>query len=78
MLTVDSDFTNAEVEDFAIQLDRESGSGGTYVTAPTYTASGQVHLNSSVSNQLWAAIRNDSIAAFAAKYPATLTPSAPA
>ena len=77
MLTVDSDFTNAEVEDFAIQLDRVAGSGSTFVTAPTYTASGQVDLKSPESDQLWAAIRHDSIAAFAAKYPATLTPSAP-
>ncbi len=77
MLAVDSNFTNSEVEGFAIQLDRVGGSGATFVTAPTYTASGHVYLNSSVSDQLWAAIRNDSIAAFAAKYPATLTPSVP-
>lgn len=54
-----------------------SGSGGTFVTAPTYTTSGQVYLNPSVSDQLWAAIRTDSIAAFAAQYPGTLTPSVP-
>jgi len=77
MLAVDSDFTNSEVEDFAIQLDREGGSGGTFVTAPTHPISGGVQLNTLVSDELWAAIRNDSIAAFAAKYPATLTPSAP-
>ena len=76
MLTVDSNFTNSEVEGLAIRLNRLSGSGGTFVTAPTYTASGQVYLNSSQANQLWAAIRTDSIAAFAATYPATLTPSA--
>ena len=77
MLTVDSNFTNSEVESLATRLDSVSGSGGTFVTAPTYTASGQVHLNSSVSDQLWAAIRTDSVGAFAAKYPATLTPSVP-
>ncbi len=77
MLTVDSNFTNSQVEGFATQLARVGGSGATFVTAPTYTASGHEYLNSSVSDQLWAAIRNDSIAAFAAKYPATLTPSAP-
>jgi LCP family protein required for cell wall assembly len=77
MLTVDSNFTNSEVESLATGLDSISGSGGTFVTAPTYTASGHVYLNSSESNQLWAAIRTDSIAAFAAKYPATLTPSVP-
>ena len=44
------------------------------MTAPTHTVSGDVYLNSSVSNKLWAAIRHDSIAAFAKKYPATVTP----
>jgi len=78
MLTVDSNFTNSEVEGFATQLDKVGGSGGTFVTAPTHTVSGHVNLNSPVSDQLWAAIRHDSIAAFAAKYPATLTPSSPA
>ena len=77
MLTVDSNFTNSEVESLATRLNSVSGSAGTFVTAPTDTTSGQVHLNSSVSDQLWAAIRTDSIAAFAAKYPATLTPSVP-
>jgi LCP family protein required for cell wall assembly len=77
MLTVDSNFTNSEVEGFAIQTERVGGSGATFVTAPTYTASGHEDLNSPVSDQLWAAIRHDSIAAFAAKYPATLTPSVP-
>ena len=76
LLTVDSNFTNSEVvESLATRLNRVSGSGGTFVTAPTSTTSGHVHLNSSVSNELWAAIRTDSIAAFAAKYPATITPS---
>ena len=75
MLTVDSNFTNSEVETLATRLNRVSGSGGTFVTAPTSTTSGHRYLNSSLSNELWAAIRTDSIAAFAAKYPATITPS---
>ena len=77
MLTVDSNFTNSEVEGFATRLDRVGGSARTFVTAPTYTVSGDVYLNSSLSNKLWTAIRHDSIAAFAAKYPATVTPRAP-
>jgi LCP family protein required for cell wall assembly len=76
MLTVDSNFTNSQVEGLATKLSRLSGSAGTFVTAPTSTTAGHVYLNSSVSDQLWAAIRTDSIAAFAAKYPATLTPGA--
>ena len=78
LLTVDSNFSNfsnSEVETLATRLNRVSGSGGTFVTAPTSTTSGRRYLNSSMSNELWAAIRTDSIAAFAAKYPATITPS---
>jgi LCP family protein required for cell wall assembly len=77
MLIVDSNFTNTAVESFASQVGRVGGSTGTFVTAPTHTVSGAVHLNSSLSDKLWAAIRHDSIAAFAAEYPSTLTPAAP-
>jgi LCP family protein required for cell wall assembly len=73
MLTVDSNFTNSEVESFATRLESVGGSAGTFETAPTHTVSGAVYLNSSLSNKLWAAIRHDSIAGFAAKYPATIT-----
>jgi LCP family protein required for cell wall assembly len=77
MLTVDSNFTNSGVEKLAVALGRLGGSTGTFVTAPTYTVSGQVHLHPAMSSQLWTAIRKNSIAAFAAKYPATVTPAAP-
>jgi LCP family protein required for cell wall assembly len=77
MLTLDSNFANPEAMKLAASLDHLSGSGGTFVTAPTHTVSGDVYLDSSESNELWAAIRHDSIAAFAAKYPATVTPGAP-
>ena len=77
MLTLDSNFTNPEAMKLAASLDHLSGSGGTFVTAPTHTVSGEVYLDSSESNELWAAIRHDSIAAFAAKYPASVTPGAP-
>ncbi len=78
MLTLDSNFTNPEVMKLAASLDHLSGSSGTFVTAPTYPGSSGFDLNSSESNELWTAIRHDSIAAFAKKYPATITPSAPA
>jgi hypothetical protein len=77
MLTLDSNFTNPEVMKLAASLDHLSGSSGTFVTAPTYSASSGFDLNSPESNELWTAIRHDSIAAFAKKYPATLTPAAP-
>ncbi len=77
MLTLDSNFTNPEVMKLAASLDHLGGSAGTFVTAPTYSGSSGFDLNSSESNELWTAIRHDSIAAFAKKYPATVTPAAP-
>ncbi len=77
-LTVDSNFTNAGLESLAVHL-RALGSGaGTFVTAPTHrSASGQVVLDHQQSSQLWAAIAQDSVTDFAARYPATATPAAP-
>ena len=77
MLTVDSNFTNAEVMKFISQSRALNSHSGTFVTAPTYTAAGKTYLNSSLAGQLWTAIRQDSIAAFAKKYPSTVTPAAP-
>jgi hypothetical protein len=50
---------------------------GTFITAPIHEVAGQDHLDRVIDNQLWAAIRHDSIAAFAKKYPFTVTPVAP-
>ena len=77
LLTVDSNFTNSEVVKFATQFRAMNSSSAVFLTAPTYTAAGETYLNSSLAGQLWMAIRQDSIAAFAKKYPATVTPAAP-
>jgi LCP family protein required for cell wall assembly len=76
MLTVDSNLTNSELATLASELRSLNSHAGSYVTAPTRTAAGQVFLDRSVSNRLWQAIRQDSIAAFAHKYPVTVTPQA--
>jgi LCP family protein required for cell wall assembly len=76
MLSVDSDFTNAEVQSLATQLATLSGSDGTFVTAPTQLAGQKLVFNALISGQLWKAIRYDSIAGFAEEYPATVTPPA--
>ena len=76
-LTVDAAFTNSDVVKFANQFRLMNSRSGTFVTAPTYTAAGNTYLNSSLAGQLWTAIRQDSIAAFAKKYPSTVTPNAP-
>ncbi len=81
-LGVDSNFTNAELRTLMPQLRTLTGRNGTFVTAPTrtFTAPGGNHvviLAKPESTQLWSAIRSDSVAAFANKYPGTVTPVAP-
>ena len=76
MLTVDSDFTAAELRHLAMQVRHLTGSTD-YVTAPVHMRAGRVLLDRAISRQLWAAIRHDSIAAFGRRYPFTVTPAAP-
>jgi LCP family protein required for cell wall assembly len=74
-LTVDSNMTNSEIGSLARSFGRLGGSAGTFVVAPTHTANGNLVLNAPVAGQLWTAIKQDSIAAFAKQHPATLTPT---
>ena len=76
MLTVDSNFTTSEIEHLAREVRDLTGSTD-YVTAPVHVRAGQVHLDRAISRQLWAAIRQDSISAFARRYPFTVTPPDP-
>jgi len=76
-LTVDAAFTNSDVVKFANQFRLMNSRSGVFVMAPTYTDSGKTYLSSSLAGQLWTAISQDSIAAFAKKYPYTVTPAAP-
>jgi LCP family protein required for cell wall assembly len=76
MLTLDSNFTTAEIEHLAKEVRDLTGSTE-YVTAPVHMRNGQVRLDRAITQKLWAAIRQDSITAFARRYPFTITPSAP-
>ena len=76
MLTLDSNFTTSEIEHLAKEVRDLTGSTE-YVTAPVHMRAGQVYLDRALSRQLWAAIRQDSISAFAKRHPFTITPSAP-
>lgn len=74
MLTVDSDFTNGELLSLARALGGLSSSAGTFVVAPFHTVGGEIFLDPVITAQLWAAIRQDALAAFAQKFPWTVTP----
>ena len=76
-LSVDSNFTNSQLESLALRLGHLKSRDGTFITAPTTGGpSGAVYLTS-LTRKLWSAIRHDAIAAFARRYPFTVTPGAP-
>jgi LCP family protein required for cell wall assembly len=77
LLTVDSDFTNSQIESTATHLSGLSGRAGTFVTAPTRVIDGAVVLKLAESRALWSAINRGSLAAFAREHPGTVTPAAP-
>ncbi len=72
-LSVDSNFTNSQLQSLAMRLNLLGAGAGTFVTAPVQ----HNHLREPVSSQLWKAIRNDAVAAFARQHPAAVTAAAP-
>src|SRR5450755_4103319 len=81
-LSVDSNFTNSALESLSLHLHLLGGGAGTFVSAPvarTVSFRGQsgVVLNFRISRKMWRAIRHDAVAAFARRYPSTVTPNAP-
>jgi LCP family protein required for cell wall assembly len=76
MLAVDSNLTNSDIESLVRQFGKLTADAASFVTAPTRTAGGQVVPNTALDSQLWAAVKHDSIAAFARKYPSSVAPQA--
>jgi len=72
-LSVDSNLSNSQLQSLATHLNLVGASAGTFVTAPVQHS----HLREPVSRQLWKAVRNDAVAAFARQHPATVTAAAP-
>ena len=72
-LSVDSNFSNSQLQSLAMHLNLLGAGAGTFVTAPVHHS----HLTEPVNSQLWKAIRNDAVAAFARQHPAAVTASAP-
>jgi hypothetical protein len=76
-LSVDSSVSDTQLESLALRLRHLRG--GVFITAPTTEGPGNAAmLIEQVTDQLWRAIRNDSVAEFARQYPYALTPGAPA
>jgi LCP family protein required for cell wall assembly len=76
-LTVDSNFSNSQIEKLATKLGNLGANSSAFVTAPVTTTGGTVTLSKPVASQLWNAINHDSLAAFARQHPSTVTPAAP-
>jgi LCP family protein required for cell wall assembly len=76
-LSVDSNFSNSQIEKLATKLGTLGAGSSTFITAPVTTKAGVTTLDTSVTSKLWSAINHDSLAAFAKSYPATVTPSTP-
>jgi LCP family protein required for cell wall assembly len=73
-LTVDSNMSNSDIESLARKLSSLGSSAATFVVAPTLTLHGELVPNTAVADQLWTAIKKNSIANFATAFPATVTP----
>lgn len=81
-ISVDSTFTTAQMRSLALQLAGLHGSDFTFLTAPVRGLGWQdgqsvVFLNASQCATLWHSVRHDSVAAWARRHPATVTPSMP-
>jgi len=76
MLAVDSDFTNSDIDSLVKQFGSLSADAATFVIAPTLTVGKNQMLTPALDNQLWAAVKHDSIAAYAAANPSAVTPNA--
>jgi LCP family protein required for cell wall assembly len=81
--SVDSDMSDSRLESLGLKLGFLKGRDATFVTAPTNGSplsggDGAVLLENRIARKLWSAIRHDSVAAFARRYPFTVTPGAPA
>lgn len=73
-LTVDTAFSASDLEYLASRLSRLGGDGA-FVTAPSEVVGGKTYLDPAGGAQLWQAVKSDSVAAFAARYPSTATPA---
>ena len=76
MLAVDSNFTNSDIESLVSQFGKLAADTGTFVTAPTETVDGNLVPSATLDAQLWTAIKDDSIAAYAKTYPSTVAAQA--
>jgi LCP family protein required for cell wall assembly len=82
-VSVDSNFSNSQLESLALHLGDLRGRDGTFVDAavqPSGENNGYnqpVYLDNRLDRKLWRAIRDSRVAEFAQSFPFTVTPGAP-
>jgi LCP family protein required for cell wall assembly len=74
-LTVDSNFSNSQIEKLVTKLGALGANSSTFITAPVSTSGSTTTLNKPVATQLWNAMNHDTLATFAKQHPATVTPA---
>jgi LCP family protein required for cell wall assembly len=75
MLAVDSNFTNPDIDSLVKQFASLSADAATFLTAPTQTVGKNQVFIPALDNQLWAAVKTGSLAAYAKDNPSTVTPA---
>jgi LCP family protein required for cell wall assembly len=78
-LSVDSSFTDSQLEGLFARLGSLRSGHGVFITAPTAREAGTspVRLDPVITRRLWRAIRDGSVGDFARRYPWAVTPGAP-
>jgi anionic cell wall polymer biosynthesis LytR-Cps2A-Psr (LCP) family protein len=81
-VSVDSDLSNSQLTRLALSLGRLESRDGVSIDVPTFGDPNAgfnqpVRLDSRLGRKLWRAIRNDSVAQLARRYPSLVTPIAP-
>jgi len=81
-IAVDSDLSNSDLEHLALSLGHLTSASGVSIDVPTAGPAGAgfdtpVSLDHPLARKLWRAIRDDTVAQLAQRYPSLVTPIAP-
>ncbi len=81
-VSVDSDLSNSQLERLALSLGHLQSQDGVSIDVPTIGSPGAgytepIQLQTRLAHKLWRAIRDDSVAQLAQRYPSLVTPIAP-
>ena len=76
-LSVDTNFSNTQIEKLATKLGTLGAGSSAFITAPVAAKGATVTLDPTVDGPLWSAVKHDSLAAFAQQYPTAVTPGTP-